>query len=97
MIYPLKFLPLYKQVIWGGNRLKDYGFNYDPLPNCGSAASKEGNPGGRTVPGEKTERCRGRSESRCAATAKEVVRPTGQYSSFENCPVGPVPDYLLII
>ena len=34
-LYPLKFLPLYKQVIWGGNRLKGYGFNYDPLPNCG--------------------------------------------------------------
>lgn len=28
-------MPLYKNVIWGGNRLKDYGFNYDPLPNCG--------------------------------------------------------------
>lgn len=34
-LYPLKFLPLYKNVIWGGNRLKEYGFNYDPLPNCG--------------------------------------------------------------
>jgi mannose-6-phosphate isomerase len=34
-LYPFKFLPLYKNVIWGGNRLKDYGFNYDPLPNCG--------------------------------------------------------------
>lgn len=34
-LYPLKFLPLYKQVIWGGNRLKDYGFHYEPLPNCG--------------------------------------------------------------
>ena len=34
-LYPLKFLPLFKNVIWGGNRLKDYGFNYDPLPNCG--------------------------------------------------------------
>ena len=34
-LYPLKFLPLYKNVIWGGNRLKGYGFNYDPLPNCG--------------------------------------------------------------
>ena len=34
-LYPLKFLPLYKNVIWGGNRLRDYGFNYDPLPNCG--------------------------------------------------------------
>lgn len=34
-LYPLKFLPLFKNVIWGGTRLKDYGFNYDPLPNCG--------------------------------------------------------------
>lgn len=35
MLYPLKFQPLYKNVIWGGNRLRDYGFNYNPLPNCG--------------------------------------------------------------
>ena len=35
MLYPLKFLPLYKNVIWGGNRLRDYGFDYSPLPNCG--------------------------------------------------------------
>lgn len=35
MLYPLIFQPLYKNVIWGGNRLRDYGFNYDPLPNCG--------------------------------------------------------------
>ena len=34
-LYPLKFLPLYKNVIWGGNKLKGYGFDYDPLPNCG--------------------------------------------------------------
>ncbi len=34
-LYPLKFLPLFKNVIWGGNRLKDYGFDYAPLPNCG--------------------------------------------------------------
>lgn len=34
-LYPLKFLPLFKNVIWGGNRLKDYGFHYEPLPNCG--------------------------------------------------------------
>lgn len=34
-LYPLKFMPLYKNVIWGGNRLKDYGFDYAPLPNCG--------------------------------------------------------------
>ncbi len=34
-LYPMKFLPLYKNVIWGGNKLKGYGFDYDPLPNCG--------------------------------------------------------------
>lgn len=34
-LYPLKFLPLYKNVIWGGNRIKDLGFDYSPLPNCG--------------------------------------------------------------
>ena len=34
-LYPLKFLPLYKNVSWGGNKLKDYGFDYAPLPNCG--------------------------------------------------------------
>ena len=34
-LYPLKFLPLYKNVIWGGNKLRDYGFDYSPLPNCG--------------------------------------------------------------
>ena len=34
-LYPLKFLPMYKNVVWGGNRLKAYGFNYEPLPNCG--------------------------------------------------------------
>ena len=34
-LYPLKFLPLYKNVLWGGNKLKSYGFDYDPLPNCG--------------------------------------------------------------
>lgn len=34
-LYPLKFLPLFKNVIWGGNKLKGYGFDYAPLPNCG--------------------------------------------------------------
>lgn len=34
-LYPLKFLPLYKDKIWGGNKIKTLGFDYDPLPNCG--------------------------------------------------------------
>lgn len=31
----MKFMPLYKNKIWGGNKIKDLGFHYDPLPNCG--------------------------------------------------------------
>ena len=34
-LYPLKFLPLYKNKVWGGNKIKSLGFDYDPLPNCG--------------------------------------------------------------
>lgn len=34
-LYPMKFMPLFKNKIWGGNKIKDLGFNYDPLPNCG--------------------------------------------------------------
>ncbi|MBR1850015.1 MAG: class I mannose-6-phosphate isomerase [Bacteroidales bacterium] len=34
-LYPMKFMPLYKNVVWGGNRIKDLGFDYSPLPNCG--------------------------------------------------------------
>lgn len=34
-LYPLKFLPLFKNKVWGGNKIKTLGFDYDPLPNCG--------------------------------------------------------------
>ena len=34
-LYPLKFLPLITNKIWGGNKITKLGFNYDPLPNCG--------------------------------------------------------------
>lgn len=34
-LYPLKFLPLYKNKVWGGNKIKSLGFDYSPLPNCG--------------------------------------------------------------
>mgnify|MGYP004442899589 CR=1 FL=1 len=46
MLYPMKFLPLYKDKIWGGNKIKDLGFNYAPLPNCGelwALSAVEGN------------------------------------------------------
>lgn len=31
----MKFLPLFKSKVWGGNKIKSLGFDYDPLPNCG--------------------------------------------------------------
>lgn len=31
----MKFMPLFKNKIWGGNKIKEMGFDYDPLPNCG--------------------------------------------------------------
>ncbi len=36
LLYPLKFMPLFKNKIWGGNKIKDQlGIDYDPLSNCG--------------------------------------------------------------
>ncbi len=45
-LYPMKFLPLFKNKIWGGNKIKTLGFDYDPLPNCGelwALSAMEGN------------------------------------------------------
>ena len=35
MLYPMKFMPLFKNKVWGGNKIKSLGFDYSPLPNCG--------------------------------------------------------------
>ncbi|MBQ7279537.1 MAG: class I mannose-6-phosphate isomerase [Bacteroidales bacterium] len=46
MLYPMKFMPLFKNKVWGGNKIKTLGFDYDPLPNCGEMwvlSSVEGN------------------------------------------------------
>ena len=35
-LYPLKFTPIFKEKIWGGNKIKTIlGMDYAPLPNCG--------------------------------------------------------------
>ena len=35
-LYPIKFQPIFKDKIWGGERLKTVlNKDYSPLPNCG--------------------------------------------------------------
>lgn len=37
-LYPLKFSPVFKEKIWGGNKIKTvFGMDYAPLSNCGEA------------------------------------------------------------
>lgn len=37
-LYPLKFKPIYKEKIWGGNKLAEIlGRNFSPLSNCGES------------------------------------------------------------
>jgi len=37
-LYPLKFKPIFKDKIWGGNKIHTvFGMDYAPLPNCGEA------------------------------------------------------------
>jgi mannose-6-phosphate isomerase len=37
-LYPLKFNPIFKEKIWGGDKIKTvFGMDYAPLPNCGEA------------------------------------------------------------
>jgi len=37
-LYPLKFTPVFKDKIWGGDKVKTvFGMDYAPLPNCGEA------------------------------------------------------------
>ncbi len=47
-LYPLKFTPLFKDKIWGGQKIKtSLGIDYGNLPNCGEAwmvSGVEGNP-----------------------------------------------------
>lgn len=49
-LYPLKFLPLFKNKIWGGNKIKDnLGIDYSPLPNCGEMWILSGVEGNESV------------------------------------------------
>jgi mannose-6-phosphate isomerase len=49
-LYPMKFKPLFKDKIWGGDRMKKIlGMDYSPLPNCGEAWVLSGVPGSETI------------------------------------------------
>lgn len=45
----MKFMPLYKQKVWGGNKIASLGFDYAPLPNCGELWVLSGVEGNESV------------------------------------------------
>lgn len=48
-LYPLKFSPVLKDKIWGGNKIKSVlGIDFAPLPNCGEAWVLSGVNGNQT-------------------------------------------------
>ena len=48
-LYPLKFKPLFKERIWGGQKIKTtLGLDFSPLPNCGEAWILSGVPSSQT-------------------------------------------------
>jgi len=50
LLYPLKFIPLFKEKVWGGQKIRtDLGLDFSPLPNCGEAWVLSGVPGSQTV------------------------------------------------
>jgi mannose-6-phosphate isomerase len=50
MLYPLKFKPVFKDKIWGGQKIRTkLGLDFSPLPNCGEAWALSGVSGCQTV------------------------------------------------
>lgn len=49
-LYPLKFKPVFKDKIWGGDKLKTVmGMNFEPLSNCGEAWMLSGVKGSQST------------------------------------------------
>jgi len=49
-LYPLKFTPVFKEKVWGGNRIKtSLGKDFSPLDNCGEAWVLSGMEGDETI------------------------------------------------
>ncbi len=50
MLYPLKFKPIFKDKVWGGQKIRTrLGLDFSPLPNCGEAWALSGVAGCETV------------------------------------------------
>ncbi len=50
LLYPLKFTPVFKDKVWGGQKIfTELGLDFSPLPNCGEAWVLSGVPGFQTV------------------------------------------------
>ncbi|MBC8459413.1 MAG: class I mannose-6-phosphate isomerase [Bacteroidales bacterium] len=50
LLYPLKFTPLFKDKVWGGEKIRtELGLDFSPLPNCGEAWVLSGVPGSQTM------------------------------------------------
>jgi len=48
-LYPLKFKPVFKEKIWGGQKIRTtLGMDFSPLPNCGEVWVLSGVPGSET-------------------------------------------------
>ncbi|MDY5969346.1 MAG: mannose-6-phosphate isomerase, partial [Bacteroidales bacterium] len=48
-LYPMKFMPLFKNKIWGGNKIASLGFDYSPLSNCGELWALSGVAGDESI------------------------------------------------
>lgn len=49
-LYPLKFKPIFKDKIWGGDKMKSkLGMDFSPLPNCGEAWILSGVEGNQSI------------------------------------------------
>lgn len=49
MLYPLKFKPVFKDKIWGGQKIRTtLGLDFTPMPNCGEAWMLSGVAGSQT-------------------------------------------------
>lgn len=50
LLYPLKFTPIFKEKVWGGQKMQSaLGLDFSPLPNCGEAWVLSGVPGAQSV------------------------------------------------